>query len=152
MNLRDKLKCDESLRDFITRFSNETLQVKDFDHTVTIAAFTNGLKDKDFTKSLTKKPSKVFTDLLVRMENVSMSNKRWKRSINTKTKQSQQERMRNHSQKEDVHPKITSKKEPELLNLPPVCTIKEIKGQKSLREETNIIKAITKGIQTTSKN
>ena len=57
---------DESLREFVTRFSNETLQVKDFDYTVTIAAFTNGLKDKDFAKSLTKKPPKVFADLLLR--------------------------------------------------------------------------------------
>ena len=50
---------DEPLRDFITRFNNETLQVKDLDHTVAIAAFTNGLRDKDFTTSLTKKPLKI---------------------------------------------------------------------------------------------
>ena len=44
------------------------LQVKDFDHTVAIAAFTNGLRDKDFTKSLTKKPPKVFVVLLLRVK------------------------------------------------------------------------------------
>ena len=38
---------DEPLREFVTRFNNETLQVKDFDHTVAIAIFTNSLRDKD---------------------------------------------------------------------------------------------------------
>ena len=33
-----------------------------------MTAFTNGLRDKDFTKSLTKKPLKVFIDLLLRVE------------------------------------------------------------------------------------
>ena len=58
-----KQRHDELLREIVTRFNNEMLQVKDFDHTVTIATFTNGLKDKDFT-TLTKKLPKVFTDLL----------------------------------------------------------------------------------------
>ena len=44
------------------------LQVKDFYHTVIIAAFTNGLRDRDFKNSLTKKPPKVFVDLLLRVE------------------------------------------------------------------------------------
>ena len=59
-------KLDEPLREFVTRFNNEMLQVKDLDHTVVIAAFTNGLKDEDFTKSLTKKPPKVFANLLLK--------------------------------------------------------------------------------------
>ena len=57
---------DEPLREFVTRLNNETLQVKHFDHTVAIAAFTNSFRDKDFTKSLTKKPPKVFVNLLLR--------------------------------------------------------------------------------------
>ena len=44
-----KKRQDEPLKEFVTRFNNETLQVKDFDHTITIATFTNGLRDKDFT-------------------------------------------------------------------------------------------------------
>ena len=52
----------------MTRFNNETLQVKDFDHIVAIAAFTSCLRDKDFTKSLTKKSPKVFADLILRVE------------------------------------------------------------------------------------
>ena len=56
----------ELLREFVTRFNNETLQVKNFDHTIAIAAFTNGVRDKDFIRSLTKKPPKVFADLLLR--------------------------------------------------------------------------------------
>ena len=59
---------DEPLRDFVTRFNDEMLQIKDFDHIITIAAFINGLKDKDFTKSLTKKLPKVFANLLMRAE------------------------------------------------------------------------------------
>ena len=62
---------DEPLREFVTRLNNETLQVKDFDHTVAIAAFTNDFKDKDFTKSLTKKPPKVFADLLLRAKYIN---------------------------------------------------------------------------------
>ena len=56
---------DEPLREFVTRFNNETLQVKEFDHTIAIAAFTSGLRDKDFTKSFTKKSPKVFVNLLL---------------------------------------------------------------------------------------
>ena len=44
-----------NLRDFVKKFNNETWQVKDFDHTIAIAAFTNGFRDKDFIDSLTKK-------------------------------------------------------------------------------------------------
>ena len=44
------------------------LQVKDFDHTVSIVVFTNALRDKDYTKSLTMKSPKVFIDLLLRVE------------------------------------------------------------------------------------
>ena len=40
------------------------VQVNDFDHTVTIATFTNGLRNKDFTK----KSPKVFFDLLMMAE------------------------------------------------------------------------------------
>ena len=45
-----------------------TIKAKDLDHTVTIAAFINGLRDKDFTKSLTKKLPKIFLDLLLKVE------------------------------------------------------------------------------------
>ena len=45
------------------------MQVKNLDHTVSITAFTNGLRaNKDFTKSLTKKSPKVSADLLLRAE------------------------------------------------------------------------------------
>ena len=39
--------------------------MKDFDHIVAIVAFTKGLRDKDFTKPLTKKLPKVFANLLL---------------------------------------------------------------------------------------
>ena len=41
------------------------MQVKEFDHIIAITAFTSGLKDKDFTKSFTKKSPKVFVNLLL---------------------------------------------------------------------------------------
>ena len=44
------------------------LQVKNFDHTIAIAAFTNDLWDKDFIKFLIKKMPKVFFNLLLREE------------------------------------------------------------------------------------
>ena len=47
---------DKPLREFMIRFNNETLEVKVFDHTIAIAAFTNGLRDKDFTKSSLRSP------------------------------------------------------------------------------------------------
>ena len=94
---------DEPLREFVTRFNNETLQVKDFNHIVAIAAFTNDLRDKDFTKSLIKKPPKVFADLLLRA----------KKYINTKKAM---------AIKYQSHEKVVKYK-----NLPPIHTIKTVK-------------------------
>ena len=69
---------DELLREFVTRFNNETLQVKDSDHTIAIAVFTNGVKNKDFTRSLTKKPPKAFLDPLLRVEKYINVERLWR--------------------------------------------------------------------------
>ena len=55
-----------NLEDFVKSLTNETRQVKDFDHTIAITIITDGLKDKDFTKSLTKKLPIVFVDPILR--------------------------------------------------------------------------------------
>ncbi|OMP05634.1 Retrotransposon gag protein [Corchorus olitorius] len=57
---------DEPLRDFVAKFNGEALQVRDLDHMVAIATFTNAVRDRDFTKSLSKKPLKTLPDLLER--------------------------------------------------------------------------------------
>lgn len=54
-----KKRADETLREHVTLFNVETLQVKDLDHTIVITTFINELRDRDFTKSLSKKPLKV---------------------------------------------------------------------------------------------
>ena len=69
---------DESLREFVTRFNNERLQVIYFYRTITIVAFTNSLRDKDFTKSLTKKQLKVFANILLRFESISLQKRPWR--------------------------------------------------------------------------
>ena len=53
-------------RGLCQKFNNEMRWVTDIDYTIASAVFINGLRDKDFTKSLTKKLPKVFTNLLPR--------------------------------------------------------------------------------------
>ncbi|OMO62054.1 Retrotransposon gag protein [Corchorus capsularis] len=68
MNIRQR--PNESLRDYVTRFNAEALQVKDLDQSVAVAALMNGLRDDEFQFkfSLSKKPPKTLSELLLRAE------------------------------------------------------------------------------------
>nr|XP_027118777.1 uncharacterized protein LOC113736020 [Coffea arabica] len=57
---------DESLRNFMTRFNAEGLQVRDKDEKVVIAAFTNGLRVEELFYDLAKKPPVSLEELLRR--------------------------------------------------------------------------------------
>ncbi|XP_071907805.1 uncharacterized protein [Coffea arabica] len=57
---------DESLRNFMTRFNAESLQVRDKDEKVVMAAFTNGLRVEELFYDLAKKPPVNLEELLRR--------------------------------------------------------------------------------------
>ncbi|GKV41596.1 hypothetical protein SLEP1_g49102 [Rubroshorea leprosula] len=59
-------KTDESLRAYIARFHNESLQVDNLDEGVAMHALMNGLKDCDFLHSLNRERPKSLKDILHR--------------------------------------------------------------------------------------
>nr|XP_027090226.1 uncharacterized protein LOC113711261 [Coffea arabica] len=59
-------KPDESLRNFMTRFNTESLQIKDKDEKVVMAAFMNGLRVEELFYRLAEKPPGDLEDLLTR--------------------------------------------------------------------------------------
>ncbi|XP_071901929.1 uncharacterized protein [Coffea arabica] len=64
MSIRQK--PDESLRNFMTRFNAESLQVRDKDEKVVMAVFTNGLRVEELFYELAKKPPANLEELLTR--------------------------------------------------------------------------------------
>ncbi|XP_058104861.1 uncharacterized protein LOC131248550 [Magnolia sinica] len=63
-----KQEPKESLKDYITRFNEETLQVEDYDDKMDLAAMFNGLKERKFTFSIRKNPPKTLADLVARAQ------------------------------------------------------------------------------------
>ncbi|XP_027066937.1 uncharacterized protein [Coffea arabica] len=61
-----KQKPDESLRSFMTRFNTESLQIRDKDEKVVMAAFMNGLRVEELFDKLAKKPPGTLEELLTR--------------------------------------------------------------------------------------
>ncbi|XP_027093658.1 uncharacterized protein [Coffea arabica] len=57
---------DESLRNFMTRFNAESLQVRDKDEKVVMVAFVNGLRVEELFYKLAEKPPKNLEELLTR--------------------------------------------------------------------------------------
>ncbi|XP_027101032.1 uncharacterized protein [Coffea arabica] len=57
---------DESLRNFMTRFNVESLQVRDKDEKVVMAAFMNGLRVEELFYKLVEKPPRNLEELLTR--------------------------------------------------------------------------------------
>ena len=57
---------DETLRSYITHFSNEALLIDEVDDKIFIAAFTNGLRKGKFLFSLYKNNPKTMSDVLYR--------------------------------------------------------------------------------------
>ncbi|XP_027171620.1 uncharacterized protein LOC113771209 [Coffea eugenioides] len=61
-----KQKPDESLRNFMTRFNTESLQIRDKDEKVVMAAFMNGLRAEELFYKLVEKPPGDLEELLTR--------------------------------------------------------------------------------------
>ncbi|XP_071933618.1 uncharacterized protein [Coffea arabica] len=61
-----KQKPDESLKNFMTRFNTESLQIRDKDEKVVMAAFVNGLRVEDLFYKLEEKPPENLEELLTR--------------------------------------------------------------------------------------
>nr|XP_027066609.1 uncharacterized protein LOC113692397 [Coffea arabica] len=59
-------KPDESLRNFMTRFNTESLQIRDKDEKVVMAAFMNGLRAEELFYKLAEKPPVDLKELLIR--------------------------------------------------------------------------------------
>ncbi|XP_073154198.1 uncharacterized protein [Henckelia pumila] len=63
-----KQQDQETLREFIQRFNGAALEVSTATPDILISAFTQGLKEGEFYKSLVKKPPSSYDDLLARAE------------------------------------------------------------------------------------
>ncbi|XP_027151953.1 uncharacterized protein LOC113758582 [Coffea eugenioides] len=61
-----KQKPDESLKNFMTRFNTESLQIRDKDEKVVMAAFMNGLRVEELYYKLVEQPPKNLGELLNR--------------------------------------------------------------------------------------
>ncbi|XP_027071899.2 uncharacterized protein [Coffea arabica] len=61
-----KQKPDESLRNFMTRFNTESLQIRDKDEKVVMAAFMNGLRAEELYCKLVEKPPGGLEEFLTR--------------------------------------------------------------------------------------
>ncbi|XP_027151312.1 uncharacterized protein LOC113751485 [Coffea eugenioides] len=61
-----KQKPDESLKNFMTRFNTESLQIRDKDENVVMAAFMNGLRVEELYYKLVEQPPKNLGELLTR--------------------------------------------------------------------------------------
>lgn len=59
---------NETLRDFMTRFNKERLQIPDLHITAAVSALTYAIKCEAFKMSLSKTPPKTVTELLTRAE------------------------------------------------------------------------------------
>jgi hypothetical protein len=58
----------ESLREFLTRFSEETIKVSNPNQEMFVAAFQNGLKADQFNESLAQTPSVSMQEIMKRAE------------------------------------------------------------------------------------
>ncbi|XP_043710455.1 uncharacterized protein LOC122659405 [Telopea speciosissima] len=61
-----KQRSDESIRDYITRFNAESLEIKDLDDAMAFNALHNGVTNHDLVKSLTLDPVATMPQLLDR--------------------------------------------------------------------------------------
>ncbi|XP_027181965.1 uncharacterized protein LOC113780356 [Coffea eugenioides] len=59
-------KAEESLREYMVRFNNESLQVQDRDDKVVMAAFINGLRKQKLYTELVERPPKTVREMLDR--------------------------------------------------------------------------------------
>lgn len=59
-------KPEESLREYMVRFNNESLQVRDRDDKVVMAAFINGLRKQRLYTEFVERPPKSVREMLDR--------------------------------------------------------------------------------------
>src|SRR3954464_13634004 len=67
-------KEDETLRSYMNRFNLGKLEIGDCSEDVAIAAFTNGVKDKDLIRSLYERPPEDFNDIMNRARSHMLTN------------------------------------------------------------------------------
>ena len=58
----------ETLRSYVTRFTQETLEVDEADDKVQLTTFKAGLKSKEFMVSLVKNPPKTIAEMLLKAQ------------------------------------------------------------------------------------
>ena len=58
----------ETLRSYVTRFTQETLEVEEVDDKVQLTTFKAGLKSREFVVSLTKNPPKTMAEMLLKVQ------------------------------------------------------------------------------------
>ena len=58
----------ETLRSYVTRFTQETLEVDEADDKIQLTTFKAGLKSKEFMVSLVKNPPKTITEMLLKAQ------------------------------------------------------------------------------------
>ena len=58
----------ETLRSYVTRFTQETLEVDEADDKIQLTTFKAGLKSKEFMVSLVKNPPKTIAEMLLKAQ------------------------------------------------------------------------------------
>ncbi|XP_043694049.1 uncharacterized protein LOC122644721 [Telopea speciosissima] len=70
-----KQRSDESIRAFVSRFNEESLDIKDLDEATAYMAMSNGLTNMDLIRDLARKPIKNMAELLERCNDLRI----WRR-------------------------------------------------------------------------
>ncbi|KAJ4980504.1 hypothetical protein NE237_031341 [Protea cynaroides] len=69
-----KQKLEETLRAYLSRFNREALEIKNISSEVKMTALQGGIKDKDLLKSLYKRPSQTYAELMTRAKKYAAMN------------------------------------------------------------------------------
>ncbi|XP_027156132.1 uncharacterized protein LOC113756790 [Coffea eugenioides] len=117
-------KSDKSLRNFMARFYTESLQIRDKDEKVVMAAFMNGLRAEELFYKLTEKPPGDLEELLTRAQAVANAEEAARlkresdREIGDRRKRGNPLENRDGSAKKNVFDRLSKEKSPAQSPLP----------------------------------
>ncbi|XP_022843439.1 uncharacterized protein LOC111366994 [Olea europaea var. sylvestris] len=129
---------NETLRDFMTRFNKERLQIPDLHITAAVSALTYAIKCEAFKMSLSKTPPKTVTELLTRAETyINMEETLNPRKVGPSHDRVEHKRQQNPNHREEEHRKKQRQEVPPTpftrLNTPKTNILMEIKDMKELK-------------------
>ncbi|XP_022893948.1 uncharacterized protein LOC111408418 [Olea europaea var. sylvestris] len=129
---------NETLRDFMTRFNKERLQIPDLHITAAVSALTYAIKCEAFKMSLSKTPSKTVTELLTRAEKyINMEETLNPRKVGPSHDRVEHKRQHDPNPREEQHRKKQRQEVPPTpftrLNTSKTNILMEIKDMKELK-------------------